>query len=75
MGLLRLLLIALAIYVAYLLLRRLRAPKQPPGDSPPAPYEPMVRCAHCGINLPRDQAIRSRDGHYYCSPEHRDANQ
>lgn len=72
---LRFLLILLVIGIVIMMLRRLRAPQPPKGDSQPAGYDPMVRCAHCGINLPRDHAVRSKDGHYYCSPEHRDANQ
>ncbi|HEY0634208.1 MAG TPA: PP0621 family protein [Gammaproteobacteria bacterium] len=75
MGLFRLLLIALVIGIVIMLLRRQRTPKRPQGESQPSQYDPMVRCAHCGIHLPRDRAIRSADGHYYCSTEHRDANQ
>ena len=71
----KLLLIALAIGIGIMMFRRLRAPNRPEGGSQPASYDPMVRCAHCGINLPRDHAVRSKDGHYYCSVEHRDANQ
>jgi len=75
MGLIRLLLIALAIGILAVVIRRLLAPKHPQGEQHPASYSPMVRCAHCGVNLPRDHAVRSKDGHYYCSIEHRDANQ
>ena len=32
--------------------------------------EEMVRCARCGVFLPRSTAY-PRDGAYYCSPEHR----
>ncbi|HLS42138.1 MAG TPA: PP0621 family protein [Paenalcaligenes sp.] len=31
--------------------------------------EPMVRCAHCGIYLPRSQALMSNH-HTWCSLEH-----
>jgi len=31
--------------------------------------EPMVRCAHCGIYLPRSEALMSNN-HTWCSPEH-----
>lgn len=75
MGLFRLLLIALVIGIIIVLFRRLRAPKRPQDESTPAPYDQMVRCAQCGTHLPRDRAVRSQDGHYYCSIEHRDANQ
>jgi len=32
----------------------------------------MVRCAHCGLHIPQQEALE-RDGHYYCSEEHRNA--
>jgi uncharacterized protein len=41
----------------------------PPPSTPPDPQE-MVRCAHCGVHLPRGDALIGRVG-YYCSPEHR----
>lgn len=31
--------------------------------------EDMVKCAHCGVNLPRSEAIYS-GGAFYCTPEH-----
>jgi uncharacterized protein len=40
---------------------------------PPKPgLEGMVRCAHCGVHLPRSEALLTR-GLPYCSPAHRDA--
>lgn len=32
----------------------------------------MVRCAHCGVHLPRPDALAAEALHY-CSAEHRDA--
>ncbi len=29
----------------------------------------LVRCAHCGVHVPRIEA-QSRDGRYFCSSEH-----
>ncbi|MEK9952076.1 MAG: PP0621 family protein [Curvibacter sp.] len=40
----------------------------PPPDAG-GPQE-MVRCAHCGVHLPHDDAVVGRIGRY-CSPEHR----
>ena len=34
--------------------------------------EEMVSCAHCGVHLPRSEAIAARSLHY-CSAAHRDA--
>ena len=31
--------------------------------------EDMVKCAHCGVNLPRSEAIFS-GGEFFCTPEH-----
>lgn len=40
-----------------------------PGPAPRPEAEDMVKCAHCGVNLPRSEAIFSR-GDFYCSVEH-----
>ncbi len=43
-----------------------------PGRSappPPKPLESMVRCAHCGIHLPRSEALL-QNGQTWCSAEH-----
>lgn len=44
-------------------------------DKPAAParehtVEDMVKCAHCGVNLPRSEAIYSA-GDFFCTPEHK----
>jgi uncharacterized protein len=48
--------------------RRLRtpAPVAPKGDDNPAP---MVRCAHCGVHVPRAHALPQGE-HWYCSQPH-----
>ncbi|MCL4745454.1 MAG: hypothetical protein KJZ83_08570 [Burkholderiaceae bacterium] len=34
--------------------------------------EPMVKCAHCGVHVPRSESVPA--GHlHYCSGAHRDA--
>lgn len=43
------------------------ADERPPEDKP---VEDMVRCARCGVNLPRSEAILSQ-GKTYCCDEHR----
>ncbi|HWH82309.1 MAG TPA: PP0621 family protein [Burkholderiaceae bacterium] len=51
-------------------LRRLR------GGPPPSPTAgeplPMLRCAQCGLHLPRDEALPGRGG-VFCGAEHRTA--
>jgi len=59
-----------------------RAPDRGAGATPapgPRPAErsaktppEMVRCAHCGVHLPRPEALAAGALHY-CSPEHRNA--
>ena len=41
------------------------------GGEPPrsAAPEDMVRCAHCGVHLPRSESY-ARDGRFFCSEEH-----
>jgi len=44
------------------------APKAPEASTPTE----MVACAHCGIHLPRAEAVSGHKG-LYCSTEHRSA--
>jgi uncharacterized protein len=45
---------------------------KPPGDAQRDSAEDMVSCAHCGVHLPRSEALAVRSLHY-CSAAHRDA--
>ena len=68
--LLRLLFWILLIVAAVWLWRRFTA--EPPAASSNAKEEtskPMVRCAHCGVHLPKDSALEAGE-QWYCSPEH-----
>lgn len=82
-----LLVVAVVVGVLWLLAvqrRRERARDDRPGPvprhgaAPPgagaraAPPSPMVACAHCGVHLPRPDALE-RDELPYCSAEHRAA--
>lgn len=44
------------------------APAQPPAGQP----QEMVRCNHCGLHLPREDAVTGAGGRLFCSPQHRD---
>jgi len=72
MGLFRLLFWILVIIALVWLWRRLTRPAPRPGDTPRSETEapkPMVRCAHCGVHLPREEALA--DGSlWYCSRAH-----
>lgn len=39
--------------------------------APPAQAQSMVACAHCGLHLPRAEALADGDGRLYCGPAHR----
>ncbi len=65
----RLLFLLAVVIVVYLLLKSYR--KQPPKQDVSAPpAEDMVRCAQCGVHLPRSESIMA-GGNFYCSDAHR----
>ncbi len=74
-------LLLLAVIAAVILLvrnyqRALGRPDEPrddarPAGAPPVPAsEDMVRCARCGVHLPKSESYLSQ-GQFYCSDEHR----
>lgn len=68
------LVIVFALFVTRLLVRSQMTPPQEKRvaprrkDSSPQ-AESMVRCAHCGIHLPRSEAVLS-SGQTWCSQDH-----
>ncbi|ARP89132.1 hypothetical protein CAL14_01490 [Bordetella genomosp. 9] len=46
-----------------------RGSRRSAGSAPAGPPEQMVRCAHCGIHLPRSEATLI-GGRIWCSQEH-----
>ena len=68
MGLFRLLFWIILIAAAVWLWRRLVRKPAAPGKTEQRTLT-MVRCAQCGVHLPRDQALQSQD-HWYCSQAH-----
>lgn len=66
------LLLFLVLAIAYGMWRGKRRQPPPaarPGHRPQLPQD-MVACAHCGLHLPRTEAL-AHGGHYYCCAEHR----
>ena len=65
--------ILLLIVVVFVVLAVIRT-YQRSLNKPSAPREPivedMVKCAHCGVNLPRSEAIYS-GGEFFCTTEHK----
>jgi len=66
----KLLLLVIAVAVIYFLVTGF-ARKRARSSAPPA-SESMVPCAHCGVNVPRSEALEGA-GRFYCSEEHRRA--
>jgi uncharacterized protein len=56
--------------VVYLLIKSYR--KNPPPQQDNQAAEDMVRCAHCGVHLPKSESILA-GGNFFCCAEHRNA--
>ena len=66
----RLLLIIAIIAVIYWWFKSVRKQQHSRKDEqPPARAEDMVRCAECGVHLPKNESYFV-DGKYYCSEAH-----
>jgi uncharacterized protein len=68
-------LVLAAVCVLYLMLRgalrrRTRAPRREQARS--AGPQAMLTCAHCGVHMPRDEALPGRGG-VFCDAAHRAA--
>ena len=66
----KLLLLVIAAAVIYFLVSGFARKRGKSAAAPPS--ESMVACAHCGINVPRSEALESSRG-FFCSEEHRRA--
>ena len=68
--------ILLFLVVVFVLLWLLRGAttRRRKGDAarPPQPAQEMIACAHCGVHLPRDEALPGRGG-VFCGDAHRTA--
>jgi uncharacterized protein len=62
-----LVLIVLVVFAVWFVRRALS--RLQPGDKPLVKEGELVRCAHCGVHLPRSEA-RQAEGILYCSEEH-----
>lgn len=58
-------------FVIYLMFKNYQRSLDRPSDGTPTQRGPedMVKCAHCGVNMPRSEAILSQ-GQFFCTPEH-----
>lgn len=65
-----LLLIAIGFVVLAVIRTYQRSLNKPTTSAREPVVEDMVKCAHCGVNLPRSEAIYS-GGDFFCTPEHK----
>jgi uncharacterized protein len=70
----KILLIVLGLLIAYWILKRYKRKVEHRADEPPAIGEDMVRCAQCGVHLPRSESLTSEKS-FYCSADHRRTHQ
>lgn len=67
--LIRIIILAAVIALAVSMYRRWQAANNP--DAPKSnSTAAMKKCAHCGIHLPEQDALKSGE-HYFCSEQHR----
>ena len=74
MGLAKIILLVLGLILVVWLVRSYRRRvDRSDNPGPAAQSENMVRCAHCGVHLPRSESLTTQ-GSYYCSAEHQRAH-
>ena len=66
----KLILLAVVVLVVYWVLRGYRRSLDKDEAREPRTLENMVRCAHCGLHVPRSESVE-REGEFFCSEEHR----
>jgi uncharacterized protein len=73
---LKYLLLLLAIVLVYWLIRAQQRKRMRSGTNGEGrrATEDMVRCAHCGLHLPRSESLPAGTD-FYCTPEHRRLHQ
>lgn len=72
MGLIRIVLLGLIVYVAWRLVKRTLNQPAPSNPAPQDRPEKMLRCEECGVHVPQDLVSWYRD-HSFCCKEHSDA--
>jgi uncharacterized protein len=70
-GVIKILLLIVVGFTVWAVIRAYqRSLNRPPSPTRETIAEDMVKCAHCGVNLPRSEAIYS-GGDFFCTPEHK----
>jgi len=60
------------VVLALLWWARRQGSSRPPAQAGPPKQEPMLACAHCGLHIPRGEALPGRGG-VFCGEAHRAA--
>jgi len=66
----KLLLVIIAGLLVYWIFRGYRETPLRPGEKRETSVEDMVRCAQCGVNLPKSESVIDGRGGFFCSQEH-----
>ena len=69
MALIRILVIALVVWLLIRMLRNWMDRKAVKPAPKAEQIDTVVRCAHCGLHIPQQEAVQVGD-QYYCSKEH-----
>jgi uncharacterized protein len=70
MGLRTLLVIIAVVAIVWIVRFMARNGRRQVDTDAPKPVQQVVRCAHCGVHVPVDEAV-SGGGEWYCSKAHR----
>ena len=70
----KILLLVLGLFVAYWILKSYKKKVERRANQKQVGAEDMVRCAQCGVHLPRSESLTSDDVSY-CSADHRRIHQ
>jgi uncharacterized protein len=68
----KILLFLVVVFVLLWLLRGATSRRRGGAAPPPQAPQEMIACAHCGVHLPRDEALPGRGG-VFCGDAHRAA--
>jgi uncharacterized protein len=68
----KILLFLVVVFVLLWLLRGATSRRRGGAAPPPQAPQEMIACAHCGVHLPRDEALPGRGG-VFCGDAHRTA--
>ncbi len=74
MNLIRLIVIALIIYLLVQIIKRWAANKNAASLKQQLDQQNMVKCESCQVHIPENEALQ-KDGKFYCSQAHLDSKQ